>query len=346
MNKKYQFFISSQRHKQECDNVRLYAFRTILELGHIPVGVDNDYSEFRYTTKKYAGKYIDSSQFVIFILSGHYASFNNKSGLGYIEEEYNYALSRNKQIVCFIDKDYQDYKDEKQIHFINSILTKHRNNQTIYYCNINNNINNNINKPSNAVNSLDFCVVFRSAIANLVANASPASYWVRTSSVLDKNSNDDPMARLRLYINNSADERNIDILALMYKDLEELNEFYTLTKKQAKRSFWLAVSMCISGFFLFAMSAYSAILGLGIGTSALASVGAVIVEILAGTALYVYNKSLVQLNRYYDALHNNERYMSLIHISMKTEDKDALLGEIVKSELARTHIEAQQPSTT
>lgn len=342
MNKKYQFFISSQRHKHECDNVRSYAFRTILELGHIPVGVDNDYPEFRYTTKKYAGKYIDSSQFVIFILSGHYASFNNKSDRGYIEEEYNYALSRNKQIVCFIDQDYDRYNDKKQIRFINRILTKHRNNQTIYYCNINNNINN----PSNDLNSLDFCVVFRSAIANLVANASPASYWVRTSSVLDKKSNDDPMARLRLYINNSADERNIDILALMYKDLEELNEFYTLTKKQAKRSFWLAVSMCISGFFLFAMSAYSAILGLGIGTSALASVGAVIVEILAGTALYVYNKALIQLNRYYDALHNNERYMSLIHISMKTKDKDTLLGEIVKSELARTHIEAQQSSCT
>lgn len=340
MNKKYQFFISSQRHKHECDYeyVRSYAFQTILELGHIPVGVDNVYPEFRYTTEEYAGKYIDSSQFVIFILSGHYASINYKSNLSYIEEEYNYALSRNKQIVCFIDQDYHRYDDTKQIRFIHSILTKHRNNQTIYYYNI--------DKPSNDLNSLDFRVVFRSAIANLVANASPASYWVRTSSVLDKNSNDDPMARLRLYINNSADERNIDILALMYKDLEELNEFYTLTKKQAKRSFWLAVSMCISGFFLFAMSAYSAILGLGIGTSALASVGAVIVEILAGTALYVYNKSLVQLNRYYDALHNNERYMSLIHISMKTEDKDTLLGEIVKSELARTHIEAQQSSCT
>lgn len=340
MNKKYQFFISSQRHKDKNDYeyVRSYAFQTILELGHIPVGVDNVYPEFRYTTEEYAGKYIDSSQFVIFILSGQYASINNESKLSYIEEEYNYALSRNKQIVCFIDQGYLLYNDEKQIRFINSILTKHRNNQTIYYCNI--------DEPSNDLNSLDFRVVFRSAIANLVANASPASYWVRTSSVLDKNSNDDPMARLRLYINNSADERNIDILALMYKDLEELNEFYTLTKKQAKRSFWLAVSMCISGFFLFAMSAYSAILGLGIGTSALASVGAVIVEILAGTALYVYNKSLVQLNRYYDALHNNERYMSLIHISMKTKDKDTLLGEIIKSELARTHIEAQQSSCT
>lgn len=336
MNKKYQFFISSQR--REYEYARSYAFQTILELGHIPVGVDNVHPEFSYKTEEYAGKYIDSSQFVVFILSGHYGSTNPKSELSYIEEEYNYAVSRNKQIVCFIDQDYLLYNDEEQIRFINSILTKHRNNQTIYYCNI--------VEPSNALNSLDFRVVFRSAIANLVANASPASYWVRTSSVLDKNSNDDPMARLRLYINNSADERNIDILALMYKDLEELNEFYTLTKKQAKRSFRLAVSMCISGFFLFAMSAYSAILGLGIGTSALASVGAVIVEILAGTALYVYNKSLVQLNRYYDALHNNERYMSLIHISMKTEDKDTLLGEIVKSELARTHIEAQQSSCT
>ena len=192
-------------------------------------------------------------------------------------------------------------------------------------------------------NNLNFKSVFRSTISNLIANSSPASYWVRTSSIID-DSNNDPIARLRLYINNAADERNIDILALMYKDLAELNEFYKLTKRQASRSFMLAVSMCILGFVLFGASAYSAIVNLGIASTALASVGGVIVEILAGTSLFVYNKSLSQLNRYYDALHNNERYMSLIHISTKTQQKDILLEEIVKSELARTHIEAKNAS--
>ena len=336
MNKKYQFFISSQRCNFEY--VRSYVFQTILELGHIPVGVDNVHPESRYSTDEYAGKYIDSSQFVVFILSTDCGFQSNDSNLSYIEEEYKYAVSRNKQIICFIEHDYINSKDLDQIRFINRILANHSYPQTIYYYHFNN--------PKDYHHSLHFEHVFRSAIANLVANSSPASYWIRTSSVLDENSNDDPMARLRLYINNSADERNIDILALMYKDLAELNEFYTLTKKQAKHSFLLAVSLCILGFFLFAASAYSAILGLGIGSSALASVGGVIVEILAGTALYVYNKSLVQLNRYYDALHNNERYMSLIHISTKTQKKDNLLEEIVKSELARTHIEAQQHTTS
>lgn len=336
MNKKYQFFISSLH--SDLKNKRDFAFQTISELGHIPVGVNLNNSESKYRTKEYVGKYIDPSQFVIFILSDKDFTITDDSEISFIENEYDYAVKQKKPIVCFIEARCRSNEDLKLEKFIQRILNNHNYPQTVRYW------QNEYNPQFE--HYLCFESVFRSTISSLIANSSPASYWVRTSSFIDDSKNNDPMARLRLYINNAADEKNIDILALMYKDLAELNEFYKLTKRQASRSFMLAVSMCILGFVLFGASAYSAIVNLGIASTTLASVGGVIVEILAGTSLFVYNKSLSQLNRYYDALHNNERYMSLIHISTKTQQKDSLLEEIVKSELARTHIEAQNASSS
>lgn len=63
------------------------------------------------------------------------------------------------------------------------------------------------------------------------------------------------------------------------------------------------------------------------------TIGGVIVEVLAGTSLFVYQKTLNQLNYYYASLHNNERFLSIINIVGKTNIKDELYQKIVESEL-------------
>lgn len=91
--------------------------------------------------------------------------------------------------------------------------------------------------------------------------------------------------------------------------------------------------MCIAGFVLFAGASVLSLVWKESLFALLTALG-VVVEIIAGTSLLVYRKSLEQLN-YYSSLHNNERFLPLINISSKTGCKDELLTKIVLSELER-----------
>ncbi|GHU57992.1 hypothetical protein FACS1894133_1900 [Clostridia bacterium] len=129
----------------------------------------------------------------------------------------------------------------------------------------------------------------------------------------------------------------VDALGLMRINLEEIKGFYTWNKKQAKDSFSLAVGACIFGFaLLVAAIVLPVALGLNGGTAVIPVIGGVIVELIAGTALIVYKNSLSQLNHYYKALHENERFLSSVNLIgkfSKTEMQDEMLREIISSEV-------------
>ena len=65
------------------------------------------------------------------------------------------------------------------------------------------------------------------------------------------------------------------------------------------------------------------------------AIGAAIVEVIAGTSLIVYKKSLEQLNHYYNSLHNNERFLSIVNIVSKVspERQDEMYFEIIRSQI-------------
>lgn len=58
-------------------------------------------------------------------------------------------------------------------------------------------------------------------------------------------------------------------------------------------------------------------------------------EVIAGTSLIVYKKSLEQLNHYYNSLHNNERFLSIVNMVSKVsqEKQDDMYFEIVRSQI-------------
>lgn len=134
------------------------------------------------------------------------------------------------------------------------------------------------------------------------------------------------------------DKKNeIDALGRMLINLEDIKEFYTWSQKQAKASFVLAVSMCISGFVLMIASIILPItFKLSFQMSIIPAVGGVITELIAGTALVVYRNSLSQLNHYHKALHEDERFLSSVNLLGKfntVEAKDDMLREIIRSEI-------------
>lgn len=135
---------------------------------------------------------------------------------------------------------------------------------------------------------------------------------------------------------NSTPEKNTDILELMLANMREINDYYILSKTQAQKSFTLAVVMCIIGIVLMGISIFAAFFQENNVISAIIpAVGAAIVEVIAGTSLIVYKNSLSQLNRYFNSLHSNERFLSIVNIVSKVspEKQDDMYFEIIKSQI-------------
>lgn len=129
-----------------------------------------------------------------------------------------------------------------------------------------------------------------------------------------------------------------DILELMLINMKEIKEYYVLSKTMAKRSFLLSVIMCIFGFIIISASIIAIfIIDISLVQSIVPIIGGAVVEAIAGTSLVVYKKSLDQLNQYYEALHNNERYLSLVNLVEKLTDdkKNEIYISIINSQLEK-----------
>ncbi|MBX3712716.1 MAG: DUF4062 domain-containing protein [Lysobacter sp.] len=95
---KYQIFVSSTFRdlKEERDQV----IKAILELGHIPIGMEMfsaaDDDQWQVIAKK-----IDEADYYVLILAHRYGS-TTPEGLGFTEKEYDYAISQRVPVLGFV----------------------------------------------------------------------------------------------------------------------------------------------------------------------------------------------------------------------------------------------------
>lgn len=109
MNSKYQVFISStyQDLKEERDLV----IKAILEMGHIPVGMEmfSAADEEQWSIIK---KQIDQSDYYVVIVAHRYGSCDS-TGISYTEKEYDYATSCSIPTLGFIIDDSSQWSKDK-----------------------------------------------------------------------------------------------------------------------------------------------------------------------------------------------------------------------------------------
>lgn len=128
-------------------------------------------------------------------------------------------------------------------------------------------------------------------------------------------------------------------MELMLANMKEIKDYYALSKAQAKNSFFLSVIMCISGFVLMAISVAVPLLSNTQNDySFITAIGGVIIEVIAGTSLFVYRKSLDQLNHYYSELHENERFLSSVNLisKMSKDRQDDMYEKVIQTQLEIT----------
>jgi len=144
----------------------------------------------------------------------------------------------------------------------------------------------------------------------------------------------DYITSLKDHLFNDNEKAN-DIHNLMIDNMAEIREYFIISKSQAKKSFLFAVILAFLGLILFMGAAY---IGFSMGEiqpAILAAIGGVITEIVSIFALYIYKGSQEQLNRYYQALHYNEQYLSTVHLVNKlAQDRQCdAYEEIIRSTL-------------
>lgn len=147
----------------------------------------------------------------------------------------------------------------------------------------------------------------------------------------DKNANEIP--EYLLLKRSQADKK--DILALMLKNNDEITEYFTISKRHAKSSYYFSVITCIAGLIMLGIAIYGAVFVNNIQLTIIGTAGGAITEVISGTVLWIHNKSALQLNYYYDALHENEKFLSAINIADKlnNDKRDEMYMEIIRRQI-------------
>lgn len=101
MDKKYQIFISSTY--EDLKEEREQAIKAVLEMGHIPVGMEM-FSAADEEQWQLIARQIEETDYYILIAGHRYGSETNE-GISYTEKEYDYAISKGVPTLGFIIDD-------------------------------------------------------------------------------------------------------------------------------------------------------------------------------------------------------------------------------------------------
>lgn len=123
--------------------------------------------------------------------------------------------------------------------------------------------------------------------------------------------------KLKETLLDSNEKQDKDIINLMIENMVEIREYFNISKKQAKYSFTYAVVATIFGFIMFVIAILIAIIYKEINASIITAIGASITELISVVALKINKDAQKQLNYYYDALHENEQYLSTLSLISK-----------------------------
>lgn len=322
MQQRCQIYISSTY--KDLIKERETVIETVLNLGQFPMG-----AEFLKVTNgtqfDAISKCIRESDCVILIAGEKYGSIYPDEGVSYTEAEYNYALSNGIPVLVFIKNiDTNNIPDDLR-KFRERLLT----NTIVSFWN----------------DEVELDARVSSALAKFLLDYHQDNNFKGNNIVIGNGSNvkinayddeediDSYKENLKNSLGIYTAKENNDILGLMINNLGEIKQFYKLTKSQAENAYKLAKNSSIAGIVLIAVAVLIALIFNNNQIAVATTIGGVIVEVLAGTSLFVYQKTLKQLNYYYASLHNNERFLSIINIVGKTNIKDELYQKIVESEL-------------
>lgn len=98
-DKKYQIFISSTF--ADLKDERQAAMNSVIDLRHIPIGMEG-FPAIDEEQMSYIKRLIDECDYYLLLIANRYGSISPR-GTSFTEEEYEYAVSRGKHVLAFIN---------------------------------------------------------------------------------------------------------------------------------------------------------------------------------------------------------------------------------------------------
>lgn len=141
---------------------------------------------------------------------------------------------------------------------------------------------------------------------------------------------------LQLIEDNEDDEKKKDVIEKMLKNNNEIEEYFKISKKQEKFSYGVSMACAIVGAIMLFSSIAAIFFNRGIEITVVTIISGAITELVSGIVLWIHNKSAMQLNFYYNSLHENEKFLSAINMTDRIEDKDKkeqMYEEIIKAQI-------------
>ena len=116
----------------------------------------------------------------------------------------------------------------------------------------------------------------------------------------------------------------VDIFDTIQLNLNQLTEYYTLNKSQARSSFRVSIFAIIVGLFTIVggiwMFYFRGLPNLQLAT--ISSISGIIIEAIGGLYFFLYKRTLDQLNYFYDKLTEIQNIMLAIKLSESIENEE------------------------
>jgi hypothetical protein len=140
---------------------------------------------------------------------------------------------------------------------------------------------------------------------------------------------------------NNSDSGNISDVILL--NLNQINEYYKINQNQAKNSFRLSSFLILTGFIAIMFAIFSPNFNDKITTdiSLISGISGILAQFIGGANFIIYNKTITQLNIYYQQLIKAQDTMLAIELCNKVqepEQKSKLIEKLIITLIDRNSI--------
>lgn len=114
-------------------------------------------------------------------------------------------------------------------------------------------------------------------------------------------------------------QSDYDVFKLLYKNVRESTEYYIISKRQANKSFTLAIISCVLGVLIY-ICGFIIISVFDKDIIIFTTIAGSVVELITGLSFWVYNKCIKQLSEYHKRLSSTEKYLTSIQMADKMNE--------------------------
>ncbi|MFB2769933.1 hypothetical protein ACE1AT_11710 [Pelatocladus sp. BLCC-F211] len=138
-----------------------------------------------------------------------------------------------------------------------------------------------------------------------------------------------------------------NILEIIQLNLNQLDEYYTINKNQARNSFYTSLFLIFLGFLTitFAIVLFLFNPNLNISIPVISGISGVLLQFIGGANFFIYSKTLEQVNRFYNNLIKTQDTMLAIELCRQIDDEDKkknLMEKVVIDLLKRSSLYASE----